>query len=130
MYCDLINKKIKLLNSEWIKQTIDVENKIKQELINAFIEKYGVNAGDDILIVSTRYSYKTNKTTKYYRKAKLKGFNTSIYLKTYEEKNPSIYFRAIIYPYKNKNTLQKKPIVYFDDILKLDLNLVGKEAIA
>ena len=37
MYCDLINKKIKLLNSEWIKQTIDVENKKEIFLISSLL---------------------------------------------------------------------------------------------
>jgi hypothetical protein len=119
------NEKIKHLYNDWFKYTNNRENEIKQELLNEWTKKHGINSGDDILIEDYHNSRKLDKTVKYYRKGKLIGFYINVNLNQYEE-NCIYFIKPIIKAYKSDNKTLQKRHLFYRKFYKMDLNLLGK----
>ncbi len=121
-------EKVKQLNKEWVEHTESVEKAIKDEFIRSWIEEHNINIGDDVLIKDVRFHRKTETSVVYYRKAKLIGFHCHVYLQSHNEDASSFYFHPILMIYdKNNKTLQNKRCSHIEFIIKMDLDLLGKE---
>jgi hypothetical protein len=126
-----LNDKIIKLSNDWKDYLNNTEKQIEEEVRNLFIQKYGFEPGEDVLIIDCYKPYKINANdTYYYRKAKFTHLNISVYLSKYQKNNVEIFCSPMVYKYNNK-ILQKRPIHISMEsntykIYKMDSNLIGK----
>lgn len=134
MEIDLNDKIIKLSN-DWKDYVNNTEKQIEEEVRNLFIQKYGIEPGEDVLVIDFYKPQKINSDgIYYYRKAKFTCLDISVHLSEFYgyKNNVSISCKPIVYKYcANNKTLQKKPKhIYMESNLetmyKMDLGLLGK----
>lgn len=132
-----LNDKIIKLSNDWKDYLNNTEKQIEEEVKSLFIKKYGIEPGEDVLVIDFYKPQKINADVIcYYRKAKFTCLDISVHLSEFYgyKNNVNISCTPIVYKYcANNKTLQKKPKhIYMESdwetmkMYKMDLSLLGK----
>jgi hypothetical protein len=130
-----LNDKIIKLSNDWKDYLNNTEKQIEEEVKSLFIKKYGIEPGEDVLVIDFYKPQKINSDGNYYyRKAKFTCLDISVHLSEFYgyKNNVDISCTPIVYKYNNK-ILQKRPIhIYMESntskmkMYKMDSNLIDK----